>query len=1285
MATVPITKISKLQENTDNIRNVCVLAHVDHGKTTLTDSLLSTNGIISSRLAGKVRYLDSRKDEQERGITMESSGISLYYKASKNVPKPSADPTNDQKSENNTPQTNSLVESEYLINLIDSPGHIDFGSEVSSAARLSDGALVLVDVVEGVCTQTINVLRQAWIEKVSSILVINKIDRLISHLKMTPNEAYIHIQHLIQQVNAVLAGFWESDRIEESDKRVFENNNGASADIDNSSTTNKFGNLKISTENWHLEEKDDSHIYYSPEKSNVIFASAYDGWAFRLNEFATLFAEKMGIGSPQKLLNFLWGDYYIDPKNRKRILTKKQMAKLYGDSSVSNTSNYQPLFVQLCLNSIWKVYETIIESNDQDKIDKIIQTIGAKISTFDRKTKDSKQLLTIIMRSWLPIAHTSLLAIIDLLPSPKAAQKLRVPVLLKGKSNYNSGPIVDSILNCSNDPEIASVAYISKMIAVKKSDLAEFNRKSDRLKLTAEEMRARGRPAPLTRTPKAESPQLSSAAAPGALNPSSSDLANNSAIQQSSSANPQNDSTNPSQPLSPQSTADIADKDEYLVGFARLYCGTLKVGQKATILNPSYKPKKPNSKHLSSVEIAGLYILMGSELLPTTCVYPGCIFGIRGKDDLSIFSGTLTTNLENCPNLTIIHSQSAPIVRVAIEPTNPSDITKLSIGLSLLQKSDSCVKVDHSSTTGEYVLITAGELHLERCLKDLIERFAKCELQVSEPQVPFRETIVRAPGNPNAFTTLYGPGYVTSAITNAKNIANSGFNSGSNSNVNLNSMNTGSNSDNNPGLKSILNNSTTSHLLGSPKPGNSDAFNNGSTALFENESSVSEERGYISVFTPNKLARISLTVEPLPDKLPEFLIKNRRYVRSSYIKSSSNTMSNSKKIDSNNDIATIISTGDGNDNNVPILKSYDDESDSSDDDDLDVNGGSHRLVDSESETDESDINLRDSGNNDSSEGPKHGRNDNIQAKIQRYFKKDKHWEPRSRNMNQDNLWSFGPHHTGPNILIKTAYSSITMENSNYHLLSNNTYDSSKTSTPILNSETENSSEFAKEQTSKSTSFKDIEQAIQSGFQLATRSGPLCAEPLVGLGVTIHNVSIQSGSDSNSLSKLQFSMLVGQLISTVRDAIREAMLSWSPRLLLAMYDCQINIQSEMLGKMYGVIGKLHGKITNEEMREGTPYFFVTATIPVVESFGFADEVRKRTSGSAQPLLVYRGFEMLDTDPFWVPSTLEELEDLGEIADRENLAKLYMDKVRTRKGLFVEKKIVERAEKQRTLKK
>ena len=104
-----------------------------------------------------------------------------------------------------------------------------------------------------------------------------------------------------------------------------------------------------------------------------------------------------------------------------------------------------------------------------------------------------------------------------------------------------------------------------------------------------------------------------------------------------------------------------------------------------------------------------------------------------------------------------------------------------------------------------------------------------------------------------------------------------------------------------------------------------------------------------------------------------------------------------------------------------------------------------------------------------------------------------------------------------------------------------------------------------------------------------------------------------------------------------------------------------------------------------MKEGTPFFTIVSVLPVAESFGFSDEIRKRTSGAASPQLIFQGFEMLDEDPFWVPFTEEELEDLGELADKENVAKRYMEGVRKRKGLFIAgRKLVENAEKQKTMK-
>lgn len=143
-------QLSDLQYNTSHVRNICIIAHIDHGKTTLADNIVCSNGIISPKMAGKLRYLDSTDDEQKRGITMYSSAISLLYSMEpmsamlRQTPAPGTSPHDgDAKKEKD----------EYLINLVDSPGHIDFSSDVSTATRLCDGALLVVDVLEGICPQ----------------------------------------------------------------------------------------------------------------------------------------------------------------------------------------------------------------------------------------------------------------------------------------------------------------------------------------------------------------------------------------------------------------------------------------------------------------------------------------------------------------------------------------------------------------------------------------------------------------------------------------------------------------------------------------------------------------------------------------------------------------------------------------------------------------------------------------------------------------------------------------------------------------------------------------------------------------------------------------------------------------------------------------------------------------------------------------------------------------------------------------------------------------------------
>ncbi|EGW35158.1 uncharacterized protein SPAPADRAFT_131598 [Spathaspora passalidarum NRRL Y-27907] len=1030
---IPPETVNKLQSDASCIRNICILAHVDHGKTSLSDSLLATNGIISQRMAGKVRYLDSREDEQLRGITMEASAISLYFKVMK------------MKEGEDNPEIK-----EHLVNLIDSPGHIDFSSEVSTSSRLCDGAVVLVDVVEGVCSQTVNVLRQCWIDKLKPLLVVNKIDRLITEWKLSPLEAYQHISRVIEQVNSVIGSFYAGDRLEDD------------------------MNWREAGAIGEFIEQSDEDLYFMPEKNNVIFASAIDGWAFSINTFTKIYSKKLGF-SQNALSKTLWGDFYLDMKNKKIIPGKK----------LKQGTNLKPLFVSLILEQIWAVYENCIIERNQEKLEKIIEKLGARVTPRDLRSKDHKNLLNLIMSQWLPLSHALLGAVIEYLPSPIKAQSERIDKILQetiySSVNAEKSKLVDvdfarALKECdSSNPEKHTLAYVSKLLSIPNEELPKDI--SSKGELTADEIKER------TRIARELARKASEAAA----------LAVDQKADTEDYSKPKKDAFEwefEEEDFEEEEEEETHESNETLVGFTRIYSGSFTIGQKVTVIGPKYDPALPNSHptnqdQITTVEIKDLFLIMGRELVRMQTVPAGNIVGVVGLDQAVIKNATLCSPhvddeypyINFASTSTLIHNK--PIMKIAVEPTNPLKLAKLEQGLDLLSRADPVLEWYIDSESGELIVCVAGELHLERCLKDLEERFAPgCEVTVKEPVIPFREGLVS-----DKISTLY-----------------------------------------------------------------------------EDEESGEEDEDE----DDGEIVDLEFEVSPLPLEMTQFLINHE------------------------NSISEIVNS-------------------------------KHEIEEVKQEFLEKFTNVV-------AEHPTYG------------------FDGASDFINH--IIAFGPKRIGANIFVEAKG-----QNQFRHVLSN-------LDPPQHRFEYENN--------------------VLNGVQLALNEGPLANEPLQGVMITLKRAVKNEINEDKLVNP-------GRIIVQARDLIHKRMLQKSPRLFLAMYTCEIQAAAEVLGKVYAVVQKRGGAIISEEMKEGTPFFTIVARIPVIEAFGFSEDIRKKTSGAASPQLVFDGYDVLDIDPFWVPHTDEELEELGEFAERENVARRYMNNIRRRKGLFVDEKVVKNAEKQRTLKK
>ncbi|KAG8516396.1 Elongation factor-like GTPase 1 [Galemys pyrenaicus] len=1278
----------RLQRNPANIRNICILAHVDHGKTTLADCLISSNGIISSRLAGKpgrpttlgviplvctspvamagrllavrrlvgqwrllpqLRYMDSREDEQSRGITMKSSAISLHY---------------------------AHGPEEYLINLIDSPGHVDFSSEVSTAVRLCDGCILVVDAVEGVCPQvrlggvgpallqvgrpalvhgqlTQAVLRQAWLENIRPVLVINKMDRLVTELKFTPQEAYSHLKNILEQVNALTGTLFTSKVLEERAERV----PGAQGQPQPEPEPGP----RLYDWSAGLEHEDDSHLYFAPERGNVVFASAVDGWGFGIEHFAAIYSQRMGVRK-EVLLKTLWGDYCVNAK-AKRIVKADQPPGSSSDSHVRMAAEYperrqaetrcgggqgphtappqakgkKPLFVQLILENLWSLYDAVL-TRDKDKVDRIVAALGLKLGAREARHSDPRVQLGAICSQWLPVSRAVLKGS-SLGHGDPTCPETAVP---RGGAGGRGQRVWTAAGAC---PDRRALPWCWPLTTVRSDGVPAAAQSPGHDAREGREADLLGPPG-LRRTPAGipgsesgppASPDCSGASAEVSASPAAflscggEDAAPviifvSKMFAVDAKALPQ---SRP-RPLTPE---EIAERRER---------ARRRHAEKLASAQGPAPPGPPEDLAVPEANPEGEELKGEESRAPGPPAEDG-----DGQEVFVAFARVFSG----------VARRGQPVFVLGPKYSPAEFLQRVPAGFSAAP--DELPPVPHLArgTLENLYLLMGRELEeLDEVppgnvlgiggLQDLVLKSATlCSQPSCPPFVPlgFEATpIVRVAVEPKHPSEM-------PQLVRGMRLLNQA----------------------DPCVQ-VLIQETGEHVL----------VTAGEVHLQRCLDDLTERfaKIQVSVSEPVIPFRETITRPPTVDMVNEEIGRQQKVAVIHQARADQSKVPEGAHIDPDG-LVTLTTPSKLATLSVRALP---------------LPEAATRLLEESSHV------IRALGRLAASpgEGPRAGAvspKTREQAQALR-TKLEQLLTGRKWGDAVAHIWSFGPRRCGPNILVGRCGGP---QGSVWTGLAGGSW--------------------------------DVGNSLVSGFQLATLSGPLCEEPLMGVCFVLEQCDLgplaepaageerdpgpceQEAGTPRGEPPLSdcYGPLSGQLIATMKDACRCALQAKPQRLMAAMYTCDIVATSDVLGRVYAVLAKREGRVLHEEMKEGTDMFIIKATLPVAESFGFADEIRKKTSGLASPQLVFshwevagrcacpaspasapweglvgrelrvRGAQVIPSDPFWVPTTAEEYLHFGEKADSESQARKYVDAVRRRKGLPVREKLVEHAEKQRTL--
>lgn len=329
----------------EQVRNVAVAGHLHHGKTAFMDMLVMQTHDINTRLerrTGKkrdeqLRYTDVHILERERGLSVKASPMSLVLQSTKGK--------------------------SHLLNLIDTPGHVNFADEVAASLRLADGVVLVVDVIEGVQVSTEQAIRHAVLEDLPLVLVINKMDRLILELKIPPADAYFKLKHVVEEVNTVIEntmpGKGESRRL-------------------------------------------------SPEKGNVAFACTSMDWIFTLSSFAQMYADSFEGVNPSDFAKRLWGDIFFNPGARSFTRRGKE-------------EDSKRAFVHFIMEPIYKLYSHTI-SQAPDDLKPILAGLGIHLKPSQYKS-NAKDLLRLVCAQFFGSASGFVDMVVQHIPSPVEGSK----------------------------------------------------------------------------------------------------------------------------------------------------------------------------------------------------------------------------------------------------------------------------------------------------------------------------------------------------------------------------------------------------------------------------------------------------------------------------------------------------------------------------------------------------------------------------------------------------------------------------------------------------------------------------------------------------------------------------------------------------------------------------------------------------------------------------------------------------------------------------------------------